>query len=250
MFPLGRLIAASTSFHLTLNRLFLLIPALLGLLSGLTAQDLSSYFPFPDSGKTSYLVFEIEGDQRRYFEKQQSEGERLIIERRDEAMRLVEYRVFRRNESGIQIEQFVSYLVDSAGNTIPVFAELEEVQILLWQMEDARLMRSWTESRRMDSRMAGLRVEVERILLPGTDTIEVLSQNRPVIQVNDLIRLEFRDRKNEPIGEDFILDFVSYAEGLGPVLSRRQFSDGSSRSEKLVEILNESDWERLTYDNK
>ena len=250
MFPLGRLNAASNSPHLTLNRLFLLTLTLLSLLSGLTAQDLSSYFPFPDSGKASYLVFEVEGDKRLFYEKQQSEGKRLIIERRDEALRLVEYRVLRRNESGIQIEQFVSYLVDSSGNTIPIFAELEEVQILLWQMEDARLVRSWTESRRMDSRMAGLRVEVERILLPGTDTVPVLGQSRPVIQVNDLIRLEFRDRKNEPIGEDFILDFVSYAERLGPVLSRRQFSDGSSRSEKLVEILNESDWERLMYDNK
>lgn len=247
---MGRLNAASNSPHLTLNRLFLLTWTLLGLLSGLTAQDLSSYFPFPDSGKASYLVFEVEGDKRLFYEKQQSEGKRLIIERRDEALRLVEYRVLRRNESGIQIEQFVSYLVDSLGNTIPIFAELEEVQILLWQMEDARLVRSWTESRRMDSRMAGLRVEVERILLPGTDTVPVLGQSRPVIQVNDLIRLEFRDRKNEPIGEDFILDFVSYAERLGPVLSRRQFSDGSSRSEKLVEILNESDWERLMYDNK
>jgi hypothetical protein len=182
------------------------------------------------------LVFELDsGNAPQIWVMRMEEGS-LVTERFDTRQRLLEYQKERLDEGGAYVELFATYTRDSSGRSTPLFAELGSHDVFFWPWEPGRkAVFSYREPRRMDERMGSIRVERERLLLPGVDSLQFGQRQVAVVHVSDLIRLHFLDRQGGSLGEDLILEFRTYGQGLGLLGFSRQFSDGHTLSARRKE---------------
>jgi hypothetical protein len=182
------------------------------------------------------LVFELDsGNAPQIWVMRMEEGS-LVTERFDTRQRLLEYQKERLDEGGAYVELFATYTRDSSGRSTPLFAELGSHDVFFWPWEPGRkAVFSYREPRRMDERMGSIRVERERLLLPGVDSLQFGQRQVAVVHVSDLIRLHFLDRQGGSLGEDLILEFRTYGQGLGLLGFSRQFSDGHTLSAQRKE---------------
>lgn len=197
--------------------------------AGSPAADLRRYF-VPDSLPAEF-VFDLDSGRATQFWRVHRQGNYLITEQFDERYRMQEYRRVRLDERGAFLDSYATYLRDSAGSGVPLFVELGSPDLFYWSwpIEDAALL-SYREPRRMDARMAGIRVDRERHLLPDLDTLDWRGHRVPLRFTSDFVRLAFYDRKGNAIGEDRYLEFATWGEGLGLLGYVRRFGDGGSVS--------------------
>ncbi|MFT7587898.1 MAG: hypothetical protein ACI959_000103 [Limisphaerales bacterium] len=222
-----------------LNRI-LLLNFLLIFSFSLFAQnnsELKNWFvPFP--GTPSIFQFQTEPGNNVFRHLRSIHDDYMITEITNSNGQLVEYLDLRFDEKGGRIESYTTYTLDSTGRTTPIFTEFEDSDYFRWDWpKELTLMMRYKEPRKMDSRTKSIKVSKERILLDDIDTMSVLGRMVPVRHTNDLIRLEFIDKAGEKIGEDFLLEFRTWAYGLGLVEYRRQFSDGNSLAFKLMRMM-------------
>ena len=190
------------------------------------ASSLRRYY-VPDTLPASF-VFDLDSGRARQIWRQTGNDHQLVTELFDERYRMQEYRRERLDERGAFLDSYATYWRDSSGQSIPLFVELGSPDLFFWDWpEELIATLSYREPRKMDTRMAGIRIDRERSLLPDLDTVLWRGQRLPVRFTNDVVRLAFFDRKGESLGEDFYLEFSTWGEGLGLLHYVRRFGDGT-----------------------
>lgn len=228
-----------------IRRLLLLF--FFGLFAGPShAQDLRRFI-LPGEGTAHVVALELESTGERRYRRTARSGDILTVEIYDDALQLVEHTRMRLDDEGVFATSHTTYRVDSAGDAMPLFGEIESGEVFTWDFpRDRRLRFAWFEPRRLDARTAGIRVERERLRIPGVDTVDLDGEPVPAVLCNDLVRLWFLDAEGGSLGEDFFLDFTVFAEGLGPVGRTRQYADGGTVKWRFAGVLDAAAWERLT----
>lgn len=175
------------------------------------------------------FVFDLDSGRAQQFWRITKEGASLVTQLFDERYRLQEYRKARIDERGAFLTDYATYWRDSSGSSVPIYAELGSPDLFYWDWpSEAPAMLSYREPRRMDARMASIRVDRERRLLPDRDTVLFAGAPLPVRFTSDFIRLAFYDKKGNAIGEDRFLELRTWGYGLGLISYVRRFGDGAA----------------------
>lgn len=175
------------------------------------------------------FVFNLDSGRANQFWRVTREGAYLVTQLFDERYRLQEYRKERIDARGAFLVDYATYWRDSSGSSVPIYAEMGSPDVFLWSWPaGVPVMLSYREPRRMDARMASIRVDRERRLLPDRDTINYAGKALAVRFTSDFVRLAFYDKKGNAIGEDRFLELRTWGEHLGLISYVRRFTDGAA----------------------